>query len=48
MDVIRNYVESMFIELQKKEVIEMKLNMIDHMNDKYEELKEEGRVKMKQ
>lgn len=44
MNQIKNYIEAMFSSLPKtKEVIEMKLNMIDNMEEKYEALIAEGK-----
>jgi len=43
METIRAYIEQMFKDLPKtKEVVEMKLNIQDHMEDKYQELINEG------
>lgn len=44
MDTIRNYVDMMFKDLPKtKEVIDMKMNILDSMEDKYNELIAEGK-----
>ena len=43
MEIIRTYIEQMFKDLPKtKEVVEMKLNIQDHMEDKFHELVEKG------
>lgn len=39
MEKLKNYIENVFASLPKtKEVVEMKLNMLEHMQDKYNEL----------
>lgn len=44
MELIRNYIEGIFSGLPKtKEIIEMKLNMIDNMEEKYNALLDEGK-----
>lgn len=43
MELIRNYIEGIFSGLPKtKEIIEMKLNMLDNMEEKYNALLSEG------
>lgn len=45
MDTIRNYVDIMFKDLPKtKEIIDMKLNILDNMEDRYNELLQEGKT----
>lgn len=44
METIRTYIDQMFKDLPKtKEVVEMKLNILDHMEEKYHELIEAGK-----
>ena len=44
MDLIKSYIEALFGGLPKtKEVIEMKLNMLEHLEEKYEILLQEGK-----
>lgn len=44
METIRTYIDQMFKDLPKtKEVVEMKLNILDHMEEKYHELIAEGK-----
>lgn len=44
METIRNYIDTMFKDLPKtKEVIDMKMNILDAMEDKYNELVNEGK-----
>lgn len=44
MDLIRSYIEALFGGLPKtKEVIEMKLNMMEHLEEKFEALLGEGK-----
>lgn len=44
METIRNYVDTMFKDFPKtKEVVDMKLNILDTMEDKYNQLIEEGK-----
>jgi hypothetical protein len=44
MDKLTNYIENVFASLLKtKEVVEMKLNMLEHMQDKYNALLVQGK-----
>ncbi|MDD2568322.1 MAG: permease prefix domain 1-containing protein [Clostridia bacterium] len=44
MDKLTNYIENVFASLPKtKEVVEMKLNMLEHMQDKYNALLVQGK-----
>ena len=44
MNLIKSYIEALFGGLPKtKEVIEMKLNMLEHLEEKYEILLQEGK-----